>query len=478
MLFSQLPNASDSDRFRDEPIHFLAQARAKHGDLFLIRQGEALFSRIKACPGVLAAFGFDNQRTILSDIRSYSSPVSAMKEMHLSQVLVNLNRSLHSMKGLEHASQRRLLMELFNRSSMEMHRKILWETIEEAVQHWTVGTVGLVEQMRKLISRILGRLLFGDLTPELSHLPSSLRTYFELRREITSSFGGASQEDHNRLTSIGTELDRDLRQFIRNCRASEDSMFQGVLAKLAAMNGGSAHMLHEDDIVGHINILFISSTEPLPVALAWFFLVLSQLPLLREALKSEITRVMAHSADHTDSQLNEMVLLGQVVNETLRLLTPNAFMTRITTRETTLNGIRIPPQCEILLSPFLSHRDPSVFHKPNTFLPQRWAESSPSPFVYFPFGAGGHSCIGRTFALDVMKSVAAFLIPRFDFLLANDQEIDWSVKIFFAPEPDPRVFRRRAGRPNVHQGGGMLRGPVRDLLDLEALQAIDPRADV
>jgi hypothetical protein len=79
-----------------------------------------------------------------------------------------------------------------------------------------------------------------------------------------------------------------------------------------------------------------------------------------------------------------------------------------------LNGILLPARCEVILSPFISHRDETAFHLPNEFLPNRWRGAPPSPFVYFPFGAGGHSCIGRSIAMDIIKTALTFLLPRFD----------------------------------------------------------------
>jgi hypothetical protein len=63
-----------------------------------------------------------------------------------------------------------------------------------------------------------------------------------------------------------------------------------------------------------------------------------------------------------------------------------------------------------------------------------------------------------------MKTVAAYLLPRFELLLETDQEIDWSIRIFFAPNPDPQIslLRINGAKPEI---GGQIKGPVRELID-------------
>ena len=61
----------------------------------------------------------------------------------------------------------------------------------------------------------------------------------------------------------------------------------------------------------------------------------------------------------------------------------------------------------------------------------------PSPFVYFPFGAGGHACVGRALALSTIRAALTCLLARYDLVLAGDQEIDWRLHIIFMPRVDP-----------------------------------------
>jgi cytochrome P450 len=192
----------------------------------------------------------------------------------------------------------------------------------------------------------------------------------------------------------------------------------------------------------------MSSLEPTAITLTWTLLILSQLPELRRRLREE------------------QKLLEGVINETLRLLTPNALMTRLTTRATRLNSFPIPQNCEVVISPFLAHREAEHFPHPDEFLPERWHGPKPSPFVYFPFGAGAHYCAGRSLAMHMIKTSLAFLLQHYELVLSFDQEVDWKIDIVLLPQNDPLVFLHRPDATPV--SGGKLIGPVRKLIHLKS----------
>jgi len=142
---------------------------------------------------------------------------------------------------------------------------------------------------------------------------------------------------------------------------------------------------------------------------------------------------------------------------------------RTTTRPTRLADVQLPERCEVVLCPFVAHRDSALFERPDEFLPGRWTGTAPSPFEYFPFGAGGHSCAGRLLALRTIKTALAFLLMHFDLILDGDQQIDWRVHIQFMPRDEPAVLVRRTGSRAASRAGGTLGGPVGKLLGFDAI---------
>lgn len=418
-LHPSIPRVPEFARFREDPLRFLADTRTALGDLFVLRESGPVFSRTPECNGVVAAFGAQRQRAVLTDPETFGMPPSAAQHLALNERLTNLNRSLHSMRGDEHDAQKRVLTSVLDSEAIE-ERELL-----EVLEAWQPGQrFGLLSAMRALTLQLASRVLFGAPQHELTSL---LEGYFHLRREVASP-AAAGEVERETLIEIGEALDDALR----------GARPEGLIGKLARAG------LSEDEVVGHANILFVSSTEPIAVALTWTLLILSQLPELRAELR------------------RDALVLDRVISESLRILPPNGIMVRLTTCPTTLAGIELPERCEVVLSPFVAHRDPERFPRPQQFLPSRWLQSRPSPFEYFPFGAGGHACVGRGLALRLMHATLTFLIARHDLLLDGDQEIDWRLHIMFMPANDPSMLVHPAGTSTV---GGNLGGPVGALLD-------------
>lgn len=280
-------------------------------------------------------------------------------------------------------------------------------------------------------------LLSSQADPALAPL---LHEFFRLRREAASRAAAGTDLLRAPLIATGHRLDRMLRRHLRS-----EAMAGAVLGRLRCPHAMAGLALSEDEAVGHANILFVSATEPVAVALTWTLLLLSQQPELRRAVR------------------DDPAALDDVLRESLRLLPPNGFMVRTTTRPVRLGGLWLPAHSEVILCPLLAHRDAMVFGRPQAFLPHRWRSTRPAPFEYFPFGAGDHACVGRSLGMDLLRLALGFVVQRFDTVLDADQTIDWRLHIMFMPRAEiPVRFEPAATATD----GGRWAGPVSDLVDL------------
>ena len=445
-IHASIPRVEETGELFDDPFSFLARARASLGDVFVIRDDKALFSRAADCAGVVAVFGAANYQSVLTDAELFRQPISAARHISLPQNLINLNHGLHSMQGEQHDRHQRLLMNVLSERGNEGRLQMVQAGLEKFVQGWEYNQqIPLLAEMRRLTLELSTRLLFGEQYEESTQLAELAAQYFHARRAVSSTFKSPRKATRVKLIALGTSLDESLRRYIDWSRQQNRNNADGLLRTITSIETFS-----DDEIVAHSNVLFMSSLEPTAVTLTWALLILSQQPELRRRLRE----------DH------EQKLLDGVINETLRLLTPNALMTRLTTRSTSLNSFPIPESCEVLLSPFLAHREPERFSRPNEFLPERWQGLKLSPFVYFPFGGGAHYCAGRSLATHLMKTSLAFLLRHFDLVLASDQEVDWKIDIVLLPANDPLMSIRKPEPTSMSEG--KLIGPARELIDLKS----------
>ena len=457
-----IPRIADLREFYQNPLSFLAQARSELGDMFVLREGAPLFSRSKECAGAIAVFGTTNYQAVFTDADLFGLPISAAQHLLLPAKLINLNRGLHSMRGQQHDQHQRVLLRVLGEPGVEERHQAITAGIQKFIQQWNHGLkVPLLAEMRRLTLEVSTRYLFGEQYDESSAVASLAEKFFHLRREVTSTFGSPGESALASLVSLGTSLDLAMRKHISWSRRQAARAEDGLLSRLARLKLTPGSGLSDDELIAHGNVLFMSSNEPIAVSLTWTLLVLSQLADLRRELRAELAEIVPEGPP-SFSNLSGLPLLDSVISESLRLLTPNAMMSRVTTRAGSLGGVLLPAKCEVVLSPFLAHRDATVFSDPNMFRPARWQGARPSPFEYFPFGAGGHSCVGRSLALHVIKAALAAILLKYELVLANDQEIDWQVHIIFMPASEPIMNLQIPDA--TRSDGGKLLGPVRELI--------------
>jgi cytochrome P450 len=133
-------------------------------------------------------------------------------------------------------------------------------------------------------------------------------------------------------------------------------------------------------------------------ALAWAWYLLARNPWVEARLHAEVVAAAGSRAALTVEDLPRLPLASQVFAETLRLFPPASAFGRRALEPCVLAGFAIRSGDGILLSPYVSHRNPAIFPDPETFAPDRWSAEPPPSFAYFPFGGGSRVCIGEAFA--------------------------------------------------------------------------------
>lgn len=452
-----LPRAGDVAAIGADPMAWLADARARHGDLFALDMAGPLLSRDEDCTQVIAVFGEAHQRAVLADIERYVLPVSAAVRLGLPAPLVHLNASLHGMRGEAHAQAKAQLARALARADGERIAAAAGQAVDAGFATCDSDDWPLLDTMRRVTLAASTSLLFGDVEVD-GFDPAAVMDYFRLRREAAAPWAALDDEARASLVRSGLVLDGGLRRYRAAVRAAHrDASMFGALAALALDD-----TIDDDAFVGHANVLAVSTNEPVAVAMAWTLLALSQLPTLRARL-----RAADDGRCDPAAALSQETLADAVLAESLRVLTPNALMVRTTRTAVRLGAHRLPAHTEVLLCPFLSHREPAVFPQPERFLPARWADLRPSPYVYYPFGAGGHVCVGRALALRLLRALLAAVSSRGDTLLREDSAIDWRVHVMLLPTCDPRMRLQARGASDVAMQGGRLYGGVRDIVMLQ-----------
>jgi len=102
------------------------------------------------------------------------------------------------------------------------------------------------------------------------------------------------------------------------------------------------------------------------------------------------------------------------VQEGLRLHPPSYVLGRRTgAGGVEIAGYALPPDTDVLVSPWMTHRHPRIWSDPERFDPWRFVDADERPpYAWLPFGGGARSCIGRQVALLEAATFVRALLDR------------------------------------------------------------------
>ncbi|XP_063228515.1 cytochrome P450 4g15-like [Bacillus rossius redtenbacheri] len=127
----------------------------------------------------------------------------------------------------------------------------------------------------------------------------------------------------------------------------------------------------------------------------------------------------------TTIDLQQMVYLEQVINETMRLYPVAALMARRVDEDVSVNSYTLPAGTIVVIPIYLVHRNPEYFPNPDTFDPDRFSrENSASrpACTFIPFSYGRKMCLGKSYTYMAMKTMLSVLLRRYEVLECGSRD--------------------------------------------------------
>jgi cytochrome P450 len=163
-----------------------------------------------------------------------------------------------------------------------------------------------------------------------------------------------------------------------------------------------------DDMVS----MFATGTETTATALVWFFVAVGARPDVARRVQAELDSVVGNN-DIRAEHLGRLRYLRAVLQELVRLYPVGWLIPRTSARDDVIDGHRVPAGSTMLISPYVTHRLPRYWDRPDEFDPDRFLPGAPANrhrYAYFPFGGGPHLCLGsHLFEVEAALIVATLL---------------------------------------------------------------------
>lgn len=259
----------------------------------------------------------------------------------------------------------------------------------------------------------------------------------------------------NRDFRAGAEYIRTVaRQIIREKKAqieSNDKASRDVDILTAALTSGT---FSEENLVDQMMTFLAAGHETTASALQWSVYVLCKHPEMQQRLRDEVRANLPpisveDPAPVTAAAVDSLPYLNAFCNEVLRFYPPVPLTVRAVTRDTTIQGSRIPEGTILVIAPEATNRDPELWGPDaDKFKPERWlgpgranSGGASSNYSFLTFLHGPRSCIGQGFARSELACVVAALVGRFQMEL-KDPDAELRVRSTVTQAPLDGVISR------------------------------------
>ena len=332
------------------------------------------------------------------------------------------SEGLLTIDGEKHRQQRRAVQPAFHKKRVEDYASIIEQYTQELLKTWYPGERSdLSRAMQELTLRIVSKCLFSiDLSSQLGPLSDAFDGVIGSSTSIAEDLLNIRID--NPITGYGRRMaaQRQLDMLIYTLiaqRRDDDRDYNDVLSMLMSTQSGEEPdtKLTGKQIHDHILTFLAAGHETTAIALAWTFYLLSQYPQVRIKLQDEIRSVLA-GREPTLDDLARIPYLDWVLDESMRLYPPAWLQMRFVSKESVIDGVRLPVGTLVILSQWVIHRLPEIWQNAEEFKPERWdpeKEQQIPPGAYFPFGGGPRTCIGMPLAQLEARIILASILQHY-----------------------------------------------------------------
>ncbi|MFE2723851.1 cytochrome P450 [Kitasatospora sp. NPDC059327] len=388
------------------PAEAVAQWRAERSELV------ELLTVARQRLGGVAAFRLGPHPTVLvTDPDAVQHvlgrhPDRYVKRSHRARMLAG--EGVLSATGEAWKRQRRLLQSQFTGPGMRRYEQRIAEAARRAADRWagyarTGEQLDIAEEMRHFALDTIWRALTGR--------PLDDRTDRELAAvaRVVAALPTLPADGTDARDAVADDLARiDAVAHAAIDAARRDPAGDGLLRVLT--DAADEHPEYTDRLIrDELVTLLVAGHETTATTLTWLFLLLDANPEAR-------TRALAAGPEGSAERREAVQAL---VHETLRLYPSAWILPRHAPEADTLAGHRIEAGTDLLVCPYLTHRDPRWWPDPERFDPDRFTSPGRKPAhlgAYYPFGLGARACLGTQFALRETTALLELLLeytPRF-----------------------------------------------------------------
>lgn len=415
------------EAFRKDPLLFLEEQASKSEERVQFRFANRTV-HLLLCPALI--------KEVLVTHSKYFHKSKQFKELSplIGEGLVTSESPLHT-------KQRRIIQPYFTPRHIRQYMTEMIESASEMMDGWEMeGARNISRDMMEITLAVIAKTMFNMNVDEGHqkvgvHLEVILETATKrIRSFLKPPLSWPTAELKKYKTSI-QELKGVVEEIIQERENRYDDKADLLHALLHARDEKGNGMSREQ-LMDEVMTIFVAGHETTANLLSWFFYLLQGDERVKEAVYKEVDRVVGKEKLNSE-HLPHLHYTRQALEETLRLYPPVWMFGRVAVKDVKIGDHFINKGENVLLSPYLMHRNEKYFPDPLNFDPGRFAKIQSGnipPYAYFPFGGGARVCIGNHFALQEALIIAALYVQKFTFQMGDDQKVKCHPLITLRPK--------------------------------------------
>jgi cytochrome P450 len=422
--------------FRDDPTGFLLRTAKEYPNISRFR-----FAHL---PMVLLSDPEHIKHVLQTNNKNY---LKGIEYEHLKPIL---GEGLLTSEGDFWLRQRRLAQPAFHRDRIASFANKMIDCTKEMLEEWkkfpAEKSFDLHKEMMALALDIVGRTLLStyvkDNASSVEHsLSIAIEESYRRINALVNFPLWLPVPRHMKYNRARRDLDEVVLGIIeerRKGKTKEDDLLDMLMEAVDEDDGAK---MTNRQLRDEIMTIFLAGHETTANALTWTFCLLSQNHEVQKKFKEEIHSVL-NGRTPAMEDLRNLPYTTQIIHESLRLYPPAWALGRTALADDVINEVKIKKGDNVIISPFVVHRDPELWKNPDEFIPERFTPEKMKDlhkFAYFPFGGGPRFCIGNNFAMIEMQIILAMVGQACDLKLEEDFKVEVDPLITLRPKNGMRI---------------------------------------
>lgn len=280
----------------------------------------------------------------------------------------------------------------------------------------------LFEEMVKTTFEVISDVTFsGDEGYDSDKIQESFEAYIEQTAKVSlfdilgfpdwvprpgRSFGSAGIR---KMKAMSDSVIEDRRE------KGEDEIPDLLDLLMAGEDPQTKRKMNTSELRDNLLTFIVAGHETTALTLSWALYLCAFDERVQTLARNEAQSVL-NGRTATQADLPALPYIRQIIDETLRLYPPAAFLSRTAQKDDELCGRHIRRKDTVALPIYALHRSHQLWDDPHAFQPERFAQGNNiDRFQYLPFGDGPRVCIGMSFAIQEAVIMLATILSRFKF---------------------------------------------------------------